>query len=218
MRETTLTLLLTGEFICDVRYPDAWRYLEQTSAREEVEHLLGCLGRRLTQTPQGGTWFAAYARIDKEERAAIREELVDIKHNLRFLVEFFVQAMQALQQDQFLAPGTLIETNRLLAAIDENPRLRNDILALAPPGKGPVGEGSARAALERLLKRLRDAGYLTLKNAERDIYAVTGKIEYLQSVVQFLMNHHGIPEELSEEDALMDNPPGHQETLTLELA
>ncbi len=129
----------------------------------------------------------------------MREGFADIKHNLRLLVGFFVHVMQALRQDQFLAPGSIIEANRLMAAIDENPNLRSELQALAGLGKGPTGDGTLRGTLERLLKKLRDDGYLVLANPEREIYEVTGKIEYLQEVVDFLMAHQSIPDEVEEE-------------------
>ena len=66
-------------------------------------------------------------------------------------------------------------------------------------GKGSVGDGTLRSALERQLKRLRENGYLVLANPEREIYRVTGKIEYLQEVVEFLMSHEGVVEELDDE-------------------
>ncbi len=66
-------------------------------------------------------------------------------------------------------------------------------------GKGPSGDGTLRGTLERLLKKLRDDGYLVLANPQREIYAVTGKIEYLQEVVDFLMAHQSIPDEMAEE-------------------
>lgn len=49
------------------------------------------------------------------------------------------------------------------------------------------------------MKRLRENGYLVLANPEREIYRVTGKIEYLQEVVEFLMSHEGVVEELDDE-------------------
>lgn len=198
MFERTLTLLLSGEFVCAFRYPEAWRFLEDEAQRREAEALLVRLGRRLAQTRQGGAWFAAYAQVGSEERRAIRDGFAEIKHNLRFLVGFFVHVMQALRQDQFLAPGTLIETHRLMATIDENESLRNELRTLAGLGKGPAGDGGLRPTLERLLKRLTDDGYLVLANPEREIYAVTGKIEYVQEVVDFLMTHQSIPDELAE--------------------
>ena len=209
MFEQTLTLLLAGEFICSIRYPDAWRFLEDEGQRREVDAFLGKLGRRLARTRQGGSWFAAYKQVGAEERRAMRDGFAEIKHNLRLLVGFFVHVMQALRQDQFLAPGSLIEANRLMAAIDQNPNLRSELQALAGLGKGPTGDGTLRGTLERLLKKLRDEGYLVLANPEREIYEVTGKIEYLQEVVDFLMTHQSIPDEVEEES----DTEARQETL-----
>jgi hypothetical protein len=199
MFETTVTLLLSGEFICNIRYPDAWRFLEDEAQRRDAEQFLERLGRRLACTRQGGAWFAAYVEIGSDERRAIREGFADIKHNLRLLVGFFVHVMQALRQEQFLAPGSIIESSRLMGAIDENPNLRVELQALAGLGKGQGGDGTLRGTLDRLLKRLRDDGYLVLANPEREIYEVTGKIEYLQEVVDFLMAHQSIPDEIEEE-------------------
>ncbi|MBK1704723.1 hypothetical protein [Halochromatium glycolicum] len=95
----------------------------------------------------------------------MRETFADIKHNLRLLVGFFVHVMQALRQDLYLAPASIIEANRLMAATDENPNLRGELHALAGLGKGPGGEGTLRGNLERLLKKLRDDGYLVLAKA-----------------------------------------------------
>ena len=199
MFEQTLTLLLAGEFICAVRYPDAWRFLEDAGQRQEAEDFLARLGRRLTHTRQGGAWFAAYTQIGTDERRAMKDGFADIKHNLRLLVGFFVHVMQAQRQDQFLAPGSIIESSRLMAAIDQNPNLSDELRALAGLGKGPSGDGTLRGALDRVLKKLRDDGYLVLANPEREIYEVTGKIEYLQEVVDFLMTHQSIPDEVAEE-------------------
>jgi len=90
MFEQTLTLLLAGEFICSVRYPDAWRFLEDEGQRREVDAFLGKLGRRLARTRQGGAWFVAYIEIETTDRRAMHEGFADIKHNLRLLVGFFV--------------------------------------------------------------------------------------------------------------------------------
>jgi hypothetical protein len=79
MFEQTLTLLLAGEFICSIRYPDAWRFLEDEGQRREVDAFLGKLGRRLARTRQGGSWFAAYKQIGAEERRAMRDGFAEIK-------------------------------------------------------------------------------------------------------------------------------------------
>lgn len=204
--EQTLTLLLRGEWICLIRYPDAYRFLADESKRRDTESFLARLGRRLSCTRQGGAWFAAYIQIGPEERRAIREHFAVLKHDLRPLVDFFNLVMRAQRQDEFLAPGTVIESHALMAAIDGNLSLTTELKALAGYGKGTIGEGT-RSILDRLLRKLLDDGYLTLSNPERHIYKVTGKIEYFQAAIDFLMEHECVPEEI-EEDA---NPEGQQE-------
>ena len=137
MFEQTLTLLLAGEFICAVRYPDAWRFLEDAGQRQDAEAFLARLGRRLARTRQGGAWFAAYTQVGADERRAMKEGFADIKHNLRLLVGFFVHVMQAQRQDQFLAPGSIIESSRLMAAIDGNPKSAQRVA-----GPGGAGQGA----------------------------------------------------------------------------
>jgi hypothetical protein len=197
MFEQTVTLLLAGEFVCAVSQPDAYRFLQEETQRKEVDAYLARLGRRLAATRHGSAWYLAYLRLDPEQRRGIREEYAEIKHNLRLVVGFFVHVMQALRREEFLAPGSIIETHRLIAAIDENPNLRNELQTLVNLGKAS-SDGTLRNGLERLLKKLRDEGYLVLANPEREIYAVTGKVEYLQEVVDFLMVHESVQEDVEE--------------------
>lgn len=197
MFEQTMTLLLSGQFICAVSQPDAYRFLQDEANRKEVEAFLARLGRRLVATRHGSAWYVAFTRLEPEQRKGIREEYAEIKHNLRLVVGFFVHVMQALGREEFLAPGSIIETHRLSAAIDENASLRNELQTLANLGKANI-EGNLRIGLERLLKKMRDEGYLVLANPEREIYAVTGKVEYLQEVVDFLMVHESVQEDVEE--------------------
>ena len=197
MFEQTMTLLLSGQFVCAVSQPDAYRFLQEEPNRMEVEAFLARLGRRLASTKHGGAWYVAFARLDSEERKGIREEFTEIKHNLRLVVGFFVHVMQAMRHEEFLAPGSIIETNRLSAAIDENPGLSNELRTLSSLSKAS-GDGTLRGALERLLKKMREEGYLVLANPEREIYEVTGKVEYLQEVVDFLMVHESVQEDVEE--------------------
>ncbi len=197
MFEQAMTLLLSGQFVCAVSQPDAYRFLQEEANRKEVEVFLARLGRRLVATRHGSAWYVAFTRLDPEQRKGIREEYAEIKHNLRLVVGFFVHVMQALGREEFLAPGSIIESHRLIAAIDENANLRNELQTLVNLGKAS-SDGTLRTALERLLKKMRDEGYLMLANPEREIYVVTGKVEYLQEVVDFLMVHESVQEDVEE--------------------
>ncbi|MHA6847217.1 condensin complex protein MksE [Ralstonia syzygii] len=199
MFEQAMSLLLSGEFVCEVRYPDAYRFLAVESNQKDVNAYLTRIGRTLAATEQGGSWYAAYDRIDQDEKRAIKDEFTRIKQKIRFLVEFFVKSMRASEREVFYSRGDKIEAHALMAAIDGNPGLRAEFQALGNVGRGGATDGKMKGSLDRQLRMLVDEGYLVVANAEREIYQVTGKIEYLTEIVQFLMTTDNIADDISEE-------------------
>lgn len=203
MFEQAMTLLLRGEFICPVRYPDAFRFLNGEDTQKDVQAYLTRIQRTLVMTEQGGAWYMAYDRIGQEERRAIKEEFTRVKQKIRFLVDFFVKAMRATGMEVFYSRGDTIEAHALIAAIDGNPGLRAEFQALGNALRGSSTELKLKANLDRQLRTLVDDGYLLIVNADREIYQVTGKIEYLTEVVQFLMATDNIASDIEEDDAPM---------------
>lgn len=199
MFDVAMSLLLSGEFICEVRYPDAYRFLGADAHQKDANAYLARIGRTLAATEQGGAWYAAYDRIDQNERREIKDEFTTIKHKIRFLVEFFVKSMRATNQEVFYSRGDKIEAHALMAAIDGNPGLRAEFQALGTVGRGGATDGKMKGSLDRQLNMLVDNGYLVVSNAEREIYQVTGKIEYLTEIVQFLMTTDSIPDDMEDE-------------------
>lgn len=199
MFDVAMSLLLSGEFVCEVRYPDAYRFLAADAHQKDANAYLARIGRTLATTEQGGAWYAAYDRVNQEEKRAIKEEFAQIKQKIRFLVEFFVKSMRATNQEVFYSRGDKIEAHALMAAIDGNPGMRAEFQALGVVGRGGATDGKLKSSLDRQLNFLVDAGYLVVSNAEREIYQVTGKIEYLTEIVQFLMTTDNIPEDMGDE-------------------
>lgn len=199
MFEKAMSLLLSGEFVCEVRYSEAYRYLTVESNQKDANAYLTRIGRTLAVTEQGGAWYAAYDRIGQDEKRAIKEEFARIKQKIRFLVEFFVKAMRATERELFYSRGDKIEAHALMAAIDGNPGLRAEFQAMGNVGRGGGTDGKMKGSLDRQLRVLVDEGYLIVANAEREIYQVTGKIEYLTEIVQFLMTTANIAYDIEEE-------------------
>lgn len=201
MFEQAMPLLLSGQFICEVRYPDAYRFLAIESNQKDVNAYLARIGRSLVMTEQRGAWYAAYEQIGTDEKRAIKEEFSRIKQKVRFLVDFFVKAMRASGMEVFYSRGDKIEAHALMAAIDGNPGLRAEFQAMGNVGRGGATDGKLRGSLDRQLKLLVEDGFLICVNEEREIYQVTGKIEYLTEIVQFLMTAENIGDDIEEAEA-----------------
>ena len=184
--------LLSGAFVCPVAYREEHTYLVDAANLAAVDDYLGKIGYRVTKTRHGGAFFATHVELGgKEERRDARELFTHIKHTLRPLVHFIEMVMRAMQSDEFLFAGAVIEANKLMAAIDSNPSFRNDLQSLATQLKGVSADGSDRGRLDKVMRRLRDDGYLVLSNPDREIYQVTGKIEFILEVIEYLMEHQG---------------------------
>jgi len=199
--EQAMSLLLSGEFVCPVRYPDAYSYLSEEEHRRDADAYLARIGRKLARTDLGGAWYMAYERIGQEEKQAVRNEFSRIKQDIRFIVDFFVKAMRATGQEAFYSRADKIEVHTLMAAIDNNPGMRAEFQSLAALGRGTASDGKLKSILDRHLRLLTNEGYLVVANAEREIYQVTGKIEYLNEVVQFLMSADHITEDVLEPES-----------------
>lgn len=200
MFEQVVQSLLTGEFICPVSSHAGFVFLNEQDNQHAVNDYLGRIGLHLATTRHAGAYFAAHNLTDGHERKSAREVFTDIKQTLRPVVSFLDMVMRAMQSDDFLTVGTPIEVNKLMAAIDANPSFRNDLQTLAIQLKVQA-DGTDRTRLEKVLKSFRDKGYLQLSNPEREVYQITGKIEFIQEAIEFLMEHDAIQVEEDEPHA-----------------
>jgi len=199
-------LLLSGEFICKVSHPDEYRLLEREDERVAVDNYLTRIGRRLAQTSHQSGYYLAFARCGEEENEAIRKHFADIKATLAPVVMFFRLLMRVTGQEDILLPEATIETSALMAQIDRDPGLRNELQTVANNFKASAADAAHRSMFELVLRRLRDGGYLRLVNPERGVYQITAKIEYLLEVVRFLQDNDETLKGLADEDAEGDTP------------
>lgn len=192
MFKQLIPTLLAGEFICAYTDHDAFSYLSDAQHYAEVNDYLAKIGLKLSNTRHGGAFFCAHIDINSGEKKAAKETFKQIKHTLRPLVSFLDLLMRAMQRDDLLVAGAVIEANQIMTIIDGNPSFRNELQSLANQAK--LTDSTDRSRLNKLLELFEKNGYLTLANKDRDIYRVTGKIEYIQEVIEFLMEYGAVPD------------------------
>lgn len=189
--------LLKNTFICSVTFNDEYHYLKNKVNFENVEQYLSQIQLRLSATEDEDVFFLAYEEMHPEAKKAAKDIFTEIKQNLRPCIEF-IELIMRLQQSDHLIPGSVIETYALISQIDMNPTFREQLQTLGRELKLSA-DGTDKTRLDKLLKFMRDRGYLALSNPEREIYKVTGKIEYLHEVIRFLTEYEHIQEEAEED-------------------
>lgn len=206
MFEQTVTLLLAGEFVCHVSHPEEFRFLEDAENQQEIDKFVGKLGRRLATTLHQSGFYLAYMHCRESEREAIRTYFAIIKADLAPVVGFFHTVIRTTGREDLLMHGATLETSAIMAQIDQDAGLRNELQTVASLFRSTTADGSHRSMFDRVLKEMRKGGYLCLVNAERGLYQVTAKIEYLLEVVAFLQANDETMKSALDEEAKGETP------------
>jgi hypothetical protein len=198
--------LIEGDFICLITDPEGFEFLSSAQLRdgktnrEDVDQYLRRMELRLTTTRDGGAFFAAHADIDGEGKKAAKKRFTELKNNLRPMVSFMEMVMRVTGDDNAISAGQKLDLNRMMARIGANAGLQEQLRKTAADTGITSKDGSDRDRLFRIVKRFKDDSYLRLINPESEIYMFTGRIEWLQEAIEFLMLHDKISEEDSEFD------------------
>ena len=194
MNARVLKLLLTGEYICPVRYRMEFELLGDTSEREEVDAWLLSLGMRLARLGDEGAFFLAHDHIGQKEITQVKNELLKFRDEYGpavLLLDFIRQADAGRVQ---LSPGEYVVLYQLEAAVSQSSMLETQLKGLLGVITNAAMRNTNHENLRRLMDHLARDGYVVLANKDTGAYQVTGKIEQLYAVLQFLDESKVVPD------------------------
>lgn len=194
MSPRALKLLLAGEYICPVRYRDEFSLLEDADEREAVNTWLESLNMRLARLGEEGAFFMAPAYIGPKDITQVKNELLKFRDEYGPAVQLLDFIRQTDAGRLQLCPGEYIALYELETAVSHSTMLETHLKSLL----GVISSASQRNThhenLRRLLEQLVKDGYAILANKDSGTYQITGKIEQLYSVLQFLDENKVIPD------------------------
>lgn len=197
-----LELLLAGEFICQTKDEDAYRYLTSSSNREVIEQHLQVLNRHLASAAEGEVYFAAYAALGEQERSFISAQFQEVANHLMPLIEWLLVVQEAMGSDMPLTQGTNIRLNELQTIVEDTPAYSEQIAKIARYALFGSQSKELDAQLKLIFKRLVEQGYLIKPNNDKQIYTATGKIDYLFDVLKFIDETEDLQLAQKAEDAI----------------
>lgn len=220
MNAKTLKLLLAGEYICSVRYRLEFEQLNEAAEREEVDAWLSALGMRLGRVGDEGAFFLAYDYISHKEITQVKNELLKFRDEYGPAVRMLDFIRQTDVSRIELSPGEYITLYELESAVAQSSTLEAHLKSMLGVISYASARNSIRDNLFKLLEHLAKDGYVVLANKDSGTYQVTGKIEQLYSVLQFLDEQKVIPDsevdDLDEpEDDLVEQAQGNADKESL---
>jgi hypothetical protein len=194
--DLVLKTLLAGEFVCPVSHETEYNHLSDPDLRARVDSNLNDFGCRLARTdPDEGAYYMAPRDISTMAISKVKEELRRFRDVYGPAVLLLDLIRQTNSTEIALSPGDSIRLATMEELIIESASLESQLSSLSGVIKGFNPRQSIRENFRRVLEQLREDGYVTLFNAQSDIYKITGKIEYLYSVIEFIAENEMIQAE-----------------------
>lgn len=194
MNARALKLLLAGEYICSVRYRDEFAILGDEEEQEAINGWLEHLNMRLARLGDDGAFFMAPAFIGQKETTQVKNELLRFRDEYGPAVLLLDFIRQTDAGSVYLSPGEYIALYQLDAAVSQSTMLESQLKSHLGVISHAVQRNTNYENLRRLLDQLVKDGYAILANKDSGTYQVTGKIEQLYAVLQFLDENKVIPD------------------------
>ncbi|MGP5308522.1 condensin complex protein MksE [Vreelandella alkaliphila] len=199
-----LERLLAGEFVCAVSDDNAFRHLANEETRDAIDDYLRPLNRRLASNDEGSVYFLAWRQLNEAAREQLSRQLSDTVNSLLPLLEWLQLVQEALGRDSLAAPGDVLKPAEFSAKCEDNQSLRERLERLATDSFFGSQSDQLDAQVKQLFKRLKEHGYLLQPHTERQVFVVTGKIDYLIEVVRFIRDEENLPIDAEREEGAQE--------------
>ncbi|MDX3774615.1 hypothetical protein QE250_10865 [Chromatiaceae bacterium AAb-1] len=188
-----LERLLAGEFICQISDEDSYRHLQHEQTRQDINHFLRPLNRRLAHSSDGSVYFLAYHELHKTAREHLSQQFAQTMQSLLPLLEWMQLVQEALGRDGALTAGDTIKLQEFVLKTEDNQSLRQRLSALASDRFFNSQSDAPDNQIKQVFRRLKEKGYLLQPHSERQYYIVTGKIDYLIELIRFIRDEEHLP-------------------------
>ena len=197
-----LEKLLSGLFICEITDEDSFRFLKVSNNREAISQQLNVLNRQLSNAADEQVYYASYQIIGDSEREKLTKQFEDVSNHLLPLIEWLLLVQEALNKDLSLSQGMNLRLNELQTVIEDTPAYAEQLNKISRYAMFGSKAAELDAQLKLIFKRLVELGYLIKPNQDKQIYTVTGKIDYLFDVLKFIDETEQLGVSKKAEDAM----------------
>ncbi|ENP9998801.1 hypothetical protein ACEK64_001703 [Escherichia albertii] len=197
--------LLTGEFICRINDPDAYRHLQDENTRQSIDKYLRPLNYRVVSNETQTVYYVGFCEMNSDARSQLMSQFKDIISSLLPLLEWLQLIQETQGRESTLTAGDYIRLSEIMTRVEDNQSLQQPLNQLSSDRFFNCRSDSIDLQLKQIFRRLKEHGYVRQPNAEQQIFIATGKIDYLIDVIRFIRDEEHLPVE--------DTQPVQQELL-----
>lgn len=180
--------LLQNKFICLITDEVGYHWLKTSDNFERMTAILEPLGMRLTTFSEGEVFAGINVAVDETDKKRVVKEFEDIHYNIYPIIDILTALASADEDGDSLYMGKIIKQDKLVITVNDNQEFATRLKKLAEftnsvnkPNDEQVGA---------LLNKLQKDELLYLVNPEKKVYRVTGKMEYINRIIEFINENY----------------------------
>lgn len=194
-----LESLLSGSFICPATARDAYKTLKDDRTRREINQALTLMSRELQCTSRTSAYYVTHKTIDDYNLRQVTTLMTHVHSIIRPVVKFIATVSEAAQVDTVMVGGDELNVPVLSAQIQSSPNLmeRLDSIYRLPKVNRKKVRETVSEKLDVIVEFLVKEGVAHLVNKERQLYVMTGKLDFVYEVLDFIDVHEKIVETIN---------------------
>jgi hypothetical protein len=186
-------LYTQNQFVCPYTDERMYRYLETESGRAAVDEALKPFGRKVCSLENGGAFYIDTTdNVNPTDTSQRRKQFEKIRDELQPIVEFFVYISRVKPSVGILTSGQIIRFSEILSLVTDNDLNTKHLAQLLSFKMFKTSKQTTSEKLQVIFERLVKEGLLVSKNRSEMLYQVTGKYDYVQDIMQFIIDRENI--------------------------
>jgi hypothetical protein len=193
--QSTMTLLITGAFICPVAHPSEFAQLKEEQGAEQARACLAMFGKRLAHLGEEGEEVAFFMADERLSGSSQTQAIRDAMLRVRDVYGAYIRMIDLIRHGKegfTMEMGERIELAELEISVNRSTTLDSQLRNLQSNIRETSARLTNREILKKMLENLEREGYLKIENPDRCVYMVTGKIHHLVAVLEIMAEHQQV--------------------------
>lgn len=188
--------LLQNKFICPISNEPAYDWLKTADNFARMQSILEPLGVKLTTFADGDVFTGVNVAVSEADKKRVVKEFEEIHYNIYPIVDMLTALASADEDGDTLYMGKILKQDKLIITVNHNQEFASRLKKVAEFTNSVNKPNDEQ--VEALLNKLQKDELIYLVNPAQKIYRVTGKMEYINRVIEFINENY--LEKQSEED------------------
>ncbi|MGA4607207.1 hypothetical protein [Pseudoalteromonas maricaloris] len=194
------------KFICPYTDEECYEFLETAEGQMQVDSAMAVFGRKLTRINDNGAFYLTCTDPEHaSDKALLKREFLKVRDEIEPVVEFLVFVSKVKSDAGVLLSGDIIRYAEILNLVTDNELHLKHLNLLVQLSAFKTVKKSTADKLTALFDGLERLSLLIVKNRSEMLYQITGKVDYVHTVMEFIAEYEAInvDEEEAEQIELM---------------